>query len=954
MSKRVAFWDNFKGILIFLVVFGHFIYSYAINSDGSWADSIFTFIYTFHMPAFIFSSGYLSKSEKSSSYKALLKLFICYIVFNFGMMVFLRIYNGTSMSFLTPYNSYWFILSLIYWRISIKSLSKIKGILPLSIIIALLVGFWDFPNTLSIRRTFTFFPFFLMGYKLEKEKLNRLLNNRTIKKTLFSFILVFIIGISGIILLHNYNPLTFSTLVMGKYTNAYDIIYRIVIFGISILAILGMLFTVFKKEIPFLTKIGKNSLLIYLVHRFITIIFYTNFFPDSNYSGLYIIYGFIATVIVCFIFSLDKLNNWFNSILNKTVDLIVTKNFVKIILIILLIAILSLKPLEILYDNIKVSSDNDMYETNKMEDNFIKLSYVGDLILLKDQVTSAYDTKTQKYNFNSMFEYAKPYLEDADYTIGVFEGPTAGNSVPYSTSNYDDGIKLYLNFPDEFAEAVKWSGIDYVTTANNHLLDRGKEGALRTLDILDKVGLEHSGSYRNEEEKSKIFITNVENLKVAILSYTSFVNYYAAEKIVEDMPYITSIIPYQNNKYYDELLADIEDDFKQAKQADVDLIIVASHMGTQFKHTTNEMQNKWNKIFADLGADIVLGDHAHAVQPIEYIDDTLVINCPGNFANSYIKYDGDATSIINIYVDKNSKEVIATSVVPMYTQEVKNGYFRALPIYEIVKNKKLYQELSAVEMLRVKEVKDIVLKSTINENVSIDDNRKEYYFMNDDFYDKITPLWYSNDDYKNTKLYKLFETAKSITFIGDSITEGTKNGGYPWYLPLTNVFKNKKVNNISKGSYTTSLVINDFADDILDSNSDLYVLAIGTNDVRYQNDEICAMTSSDYVTNIEQIVKLIKDANDDANILFIAPWMTLADDHISILQKDEKDKMIDEYSIALEKYANDNGYLYINPNSYLRNFFQKYDYRNFMVDAIHPNRYLGIEIYSLAVMESSK
>ena len=56
-----------------------------------------------------------------------------------------------------------------------------------------------------------------------------------------------------------------------------------------------------------------------------------------------------------------------------------------------------------------------------------------------------------------------------------------------------------LNFPDEFASAVKKSGIDLVSTANNHLLDKGKEGALRTLDVLDNVGLEHTGSYRNQK-----------------------------------------------------------------------------------------------------------------------------------------------------------------------------------------------------------------------------------------------------------------------------------------------------------------------------------------------------------------------------------------------------------------------------------------------------------------------
>ena len=67
-----------------------------------------------------------------------------------------------------------------------------------------------------------------------------------------------------------------------------------------------------------------------------------------------------------------------------------------------------------------------------------------------------------------------------------------------------------------------------------------------------------------------------------------------------------------------------------------------------------------------------------------------------------------------------------------------------------------------------------------------------------------------NEKYKNKKLFKLINDSYSITFIGDSITEGTKNNYHPWYEPLIYYFDNKKIINISKGSYTTSLIIKDF------------------------------------------------------------------------------------------------------------------------------------------------
>ena len=131
-------------------------------------------------------------------------------------------------------------------------------------------------------------------------------------------------------------------------------------------------------------------------------------------------------------------------------------------------------------------------------ENAIRISYVGDLILLKDQVISAKNESNGIYDFDEIFKYASDHLKKSDLSIGVYEGPSAGNKTSYSTSNYDDGINLYLNFPDEFAHSVKKAGIDLVTTANNHLLDKGIKGALRTIDILKKNNIIHTGSYKKK------------------------------------------------------------------------------------------------------------------------------------------------------------------------------------------------------------------------------------------------------------------------------------------------------------------------------------------------------------------------------------------------------------------------------------------------------------------------
>ena len=81
MKERNIFWDNFKGILIFLVVFAHFLYAYR-SLSSSFASHLVNFIYFFHMPAFVFTTGYFSRSENSNKPKAYLKLLVYYMIFN--------------------------------------------------------------------------------------------------------------------------------------------------------------------------------------------------------------------------------------------------------------------------------------------------------------------------------------------------------------------------------------------------------------------------------------------------------------------------------------------------------------------------------------------------------------------------------------------------------------------------------------------------------------------------------------------------------------------------------------------------------------------------------------------------------------------------------------------------------------------------------------------------------
>ena len=119
----------------------------------------------------------------------------------------------------------------------------------------------------------------------------------------------------------------------------------------------------------------------------------------------------------------------------------------------------------------------------------ISISFVGDLILLENQVKAGYNGSN--YNYNKMFGYVNKYFEKSNYTIGVLEGPVANST--YSIGNFNDGKNIYLNYPKEFLDSIKGSGIDLVTISNNHILDKGINGVKETAENLNEKNFNYVG-----------------------------------------------------------------------------------------------------------------------------------------------------------------------------------------------------------------------------------------------------------------------------------------------------------------------------------------------------------------------------------------------------------------------------------------------------------------------------
>lgn len=301
----------------------------------------------------------------------------------------------------------------------------------------------------------------------------------------------------------------------------------------------------------------------------------------------------------------------------------------------------------------------------------ITLASAGDIMAHMPQVKAAFDREAGEYNFTSCFAPVQPLFLAADIGIANLETTLAGDHLHYS------GYPRF-NTPPELAVALKWAGFDLLSTANNHSLDRGEEGVLRTLDHLADNGLIAVGSHRSWEEREKITVLRVRGQKLAFLAYT----------------YGTNGIPFPPGKEYLVKLIDqgeIEKDIARARELGADWVIALPHFGNEYQRTPSAEQRELVEFLLSQGVDIILGNHPHVLQPIEITPweggDRLIVYSQGNFISNQRARYRDSGIIITLTLEKNLtwgekrlKNIAYTPTwVHKYQEEGKSQY-RILPV----------------------------------------------------------------------------------------------------------------------------------------------------------------------------------------------------------------------------------------------------------------------------------
>lgn len=311
VKERNLLLDNLKGLLMICVVLGHFCEQYELTHPR--LKYIIFFIYLFHMPCFIYISGYFSKKY---NFKKNVKLIYQYVVFGIIYTLIVNRLPNVNVKFeiSNAIWSLWYLLSLFYWRTLVHFIKtrKVAFVIIISFVCAIFVGcFKEIGNYFSLARTIGFFPFFLLGYYSDEHTLEKL---RRINKGVIIAFLLIVLSSTYIIVHADLIPLMFqwssrSFYELGiNYLNG--IMYKIIILVLEILCCISLINLIPKKRTA-LSRFGENSITIYGFHAAIVYVI-TYFIKDVEYKGLIYLLVILLTILIAFILSSKPVKRFYD------------------------------------------------------------------------------------------------------------------------------------------------------------------------------------------------------------------------------------------------------------------------------------------------------------------------------------------------------------------------------------------------------------------------------------------------------------------------------------------------------------------------------------------------------------------------------------------------------------------------------------------------------------------
>lgn len=288
-----------------------------------------------------------------------------------------------------------------------------------------------------------------------------------------------------------------------------------------------------------------------------------------------------------------------------------------------------------------------------IKDKKISIAMIGDILL---------HTQLLYYpDYSPSFAAVEDTLKSYDFLLANQESLPVGKEF---------GLSGYPKFasPDYIVRDLKEAGVDLLSVANNHTLDRGEEGVLAALKNIKSYGLPYVGAYKSAKDREKMRIIDVKGIKVGTLSYTYGTN---DNETPAGKDYLVNRIN----------LETIQKDIKKMRPIS-DVIIVNMHWGIEYQSTPNKKQKQMAKVISEAGADIIFGHHPHVLQPYEKITaknghETHVFYSLGNFFAAQQDPATYVSGIASLSVVKNAEGAIRV-VSPRFSPTaimIKDGFY---------------------------------------------------------------------------------------------------------------------------------------------------------------------------------------------------------------------------------------------------------------------------------------
>lgn len=297
-------------------------------------------------------------------------------------------------------------------------------------------------------------------------------------------------------------------------------------------------------------------------------------------------------------------------------------------------------------------------ETVVVQEEQISLLMVGD-ILLHTPVEEAALQSDGTYDFTEIFAHTKDEIQQADLALVNQEVIIGGEEL---------GISGYpaFNAPYAIGDALVDAGFDVICHATNHALDKGSKGLLNCISFWKEQYPEIAilGIHDSQQSQNELYVYEQDGMKIAVLNYTYGTN---GISMPQGMQYAVDLLEEQK----------VAAEIKRAEE-EADFTIVCPHWGTEYQLEYSAAQTKWATLFAQCGADLVIGTHPHVIQPIEWVVDEasghemLVYYSLGNFVNwTSESGSGIANRMVggmaNVLLTKEGEEIVISDydVIPL-------------------------------------------------------------------------------------------------------------------------------------------------------------------------------------------------------------------------------------------------------------------------------------------------